>query len=72
MDYYTDDLTLYVLVRDLFLASSITCFLWALHRIGNGVSLSGRVAVYRHLGDACTPEEREQLIHKIKCETLRY
>lgn len=72
MDYYDDELTIYGLVRDLFVASSITCFLWALHRIGTGVRMSGRVAAYRKLGDAYTPEEREELIHKIKLDSLRY
>lgn len=72
MDYYDDELTVYGLIRDLFLASSITCFLWALHRIGTGVSLSGRVAALSEAAEAFTPEEREQLIHKIKCESVRY
>lgn len=72
MDYYDDELTIYGLVRDLFTASAITCFLWALHRIGTGVRLSGRVTAYRKMGDEYTPEEREELIHKIKADSLRY
>lgn len=72
MDYYEDEMTVYGLVRDLFIASSVTCFLWALHRIANGLVVSGRVASYRELPEAYTPEEREALIHKIKRESLRY
>lgn len=72
MDYYSDELTIYGLIRDLFVASSITCFLWALHRIANGVVVSARVASYREMSDAYTPEEREVLIHKMKRESLRY
>lgn len=72
MDYYDDDLTIYGLIRDLFVASSVTCFLWALHRMGNGLTLSARVTAYRKLSDAYTPEEREVLIHRIKSQSMRY
>ncbi len=72
MDYYDNELTIYGLIRDLFVASSITCFLWALHRIGNGLVVSARVAAYRELPDSYTTDEREVLIHKIKRESLRY
>lgn len=72
MDYYDDELTVYGLVRDLFVASSITCFLWAMHRIGHGLSVSGRVAALREVGEAYTPEEREVLIHRIKQESMNY
>jgi len=72
MDYYDDELTIYGLVRDLFAASAITCLLWAMHRIGNGVSLAGRVAAFRESADAYTPEEREELIHRLKNESMRY
>lgn len=72
MDYYDDQLTIYGLVRDLFAAASVTCFLWALHRIGHGLSVSGRVAAYKELAEAYTPEEREVLIHRIKKESMNY
>lgn len=72
MDYYDDELTVYGLVRDLFVAASVTCFLWAMHRIGHGLSVAGRVAAYRELSEAYAPEEREVLIHRIKQESLRY
>ena len=65
MHYYDDELTVYGLIRDLFVASSVTCFLWALHRIGSGVRLSARITAYRKLEEAYTPEEREVLIHKV-------
>lgn len=72
MDYYDNELTIYGLVRDLFVASSVTCFLWALHRIANGLVMQGQVSAYRELSEAYTPEEREVLIHKIKKESVRY
>lgn len=72
MDYYDNELTIYGLVRDLFVASSVTCFLWALHRIANGLVMQGQVAAYSELSEAYTPEEREVLIHKIKKESVRY
>lgn len=72
MDYYDNELTIYGLVRDLFVASSITCLLWALHRIANGLVMQGQVSAYRELSEAYTPEEREVLIHKIKRESVRY
>ena len=72
MDYYDNELTIYGLVRDLFIASSITCFLWALHRIANGLVMQGQVSAYSELSEAYTPEEREVLIHKIKRESVRY
>ncbi len=72
MHYYDDELTVYGLVRDLFVAASVTCFLWAMHRVGHGLTLQGRVNAYRRLGEAYAPEEREQLIHRIKHDSLRY
>jgi len=74
MDYYPhyddwDDL--YALIRDLFFASAITCLLLAVHRIARGVALGGRVTALKKLGDAYTPEEREQLIHIIKRDSLK-
>lgn len=72
MDYYDDELTLYGLVRDLFCAASVTCFLWAMHRIARGVIMTGQVAAYEEFVEAYTPEEREVLIHKVKNESLRF
>jgi hypothetical protein len=69
---YDSELTIYGLVRDLFVASAATCFLWAMHRIANGLVVTGRVGAYRELPEAYTPEEREVLIHRIKQESLRY
>lgn len=57
---------LYGLVRDLFMAGAITCFLYAIHRIANGLMLTGQVKALKGYGDAFAPEEREVLIHKIK------
>lgn len=72
MDVYDNELTIYGLIRDLFVASSVTCFLWAMHRVANGLVVAGRVGAYRELPEAYTPEEREVLIHRIKRESLRY
>lgn len=72
MHYYDDEFTLYGLVRDLFVAASVTCFLWAMHRVARGLIMVGQVKAFDELGDAYTPEEREQLIHRIKHETTRY
>lgn len=73
MHYYDDDdLTVYGLIRDLFCASAITCFLWASHRMGKGLVLKARIKALDELEDAYTPEEREVLIHRIKAESLRY
>ena len=73
MRWYDDEpVTVYGLVRDLFCAGAITCALYALHRIANGLLLGGAVKTYDRLEDAYTPEEREVLIHKIKRRSLRY
>lgn len=72
MHYYDDELTLYGLVRDVFVACAVTCFLWAMHRVARGVILVGQVNAYDELEDAFTPEEREQLIHRIKTESARF
>lgn len=72
MGYYDDDLTLYQLIRDLFVAASITCFLYAMHRIARGTIMAGQVAAFAELSDAYTPEEREALIHRIKVESFKY
>jgi hypothetical protein len=72
MHYYEDDLTLYGLVRDLFCASAITCFLWGVHRVGKGAVLKARIKALEEFGDEYAPEEREILIHRIKAESLHY
>ncbi len=73
MRWYDDEpVTAYALVRDLFCASAITCALYALHRIANGLLLGGTMKAYDRLEEAYTPEEREVLIHKIKSRSLRY
>lgn len=69
-DLYPASFTLYDLIRDLFVASAITCFLLAMHRIGTGVLASARVSALTELGEAYTPEEREVLIHKIKANSF--
>jgi hypothetical protein len=66
MNYYDDELTVYGLVRELFVAGSITFFLYAMHRLASGRMLSSRVKAYDKLADAYTAEEREILIHRIK------
>lgn len=73
MRLYDDEpVTVYGLVRDLFCVGAVTCALYALHRIANGLLLGGAVKTYDRLEDAYTPEEREVLIHKIKRRSLRY
>ena len=69
-DYFGEPETIFDLAKTVFLAAAITCVLSALHRIGNGIALQGRVAAYDLLEDAYTPEEREVLIHKIKANSL--
>jgi len=71
MDYYDNELTVYVLVRDVFAALSITCFLFALHRIANALMIQSRVVAYDEFADAYAPEERELLIHKVKQGSFR-
>jgi hypothetical protein len=60
----------YGLVRDLYCASAVVCFLYALHRIANGLMLAGEIKAFDKFEDAYTPEEREALIHKIKVQSL--
>ncbi|MHB1136904.1 MAG: hypothetical protein ACYCXR_09815 [Coriobacteriia bacterium] len=62
--------TVYELAHDLFLAGSITCFLYALHRIARGLTLTARVKALDEFEDAYEPEEREALMHKIKASSL--
>ncbi len=64
--------TVYALVRDLFIAAALVCFLGALNRVARGLILTGRVKAFDELEDAYTPEEREVLIHKIKVQSLRH
>ena len=66
------ELTIYGLICDLFLASAITCFLWAMQRASKGVMLRARVKAFDELVDEYTPQEREELIHRIKTESLSY
>jgi len=72
MHYYDDDLTLYELVSNVFLAAVAVCFLWAINRSARGTLLRARVKAYEELSDAYTPEERETIIHRIKADSLRY
>lgn len=69
---YDDWDDLYMLLRDIFVALSITCFLYAAHRVGNGLMLTARVESLAEFGEAYTPEEREALIHKVKQASLKY
>jgi len=69
-DYIEAPETIFGVVRALFLAGSISCFLLASHRIARGLLLTGRVAAFDSLEDAYTPEEREVLIHRIKHDSM--
>jgi hypothetical protein len=69
--YVEEPETIFGVVRAVFCAAAISCFLLAAHRISRGLLLTGRVAAFDSLEDAYTPEEREVLIHKIKIESLR-
>jgi len=63
--------TIFGVLRAVFLAAAFTSFLFAAHKISRALMLTGRVAAFDELEDAYTPEEREQLIHKIKNDSLR-
>jgi len=63
---------LYGLVRDLFMAGAVTCFLYAFSRIATGTMLTGQVKALKAYGDAFAPEEREVLIHKIKKNAMHH
>jgi len=63
--------TVYGLMRDLFVAGAMVSFLWAIHHVSRALLLGARVKTFEKLGDAYTPEEREQLIHVIKVQSLR-
>jgi len=69
-DYIEAPETIFGVVRALFCAGAISCFLLASHRIARGLLLTARVAAFDELEDAYTPEEREMLIHKIKQGSL--
>lgn len=72
MRWHDDEpVTIYALLRDLFCMGAVTCALCALHRIANGLMLRGTLDAYTELKEAYTPEEREQLIHKVKSRSLR-
>ena len=74
MDQYLHRLrrpeTVLGLVRDIFLAASITCFLYALNRIASALSLSARVKALDEFEKSYAPEERDALIEKIRVESL--
>lgn len=69
---YDDWDDLYMLLRDIFMALSITMLLWTAHRIATGLMLGARVESLAEFGEAYTPEEREVLIHKVKRDSLKY
>jgi len=69
-DYIEEPDTIFGVLKAVFLAGAISCFLLASHRIARGLLLAGRVAAFDSLEDAYTPEEREVLIHRIKIESL--
>lgn len=74
MHYYThrlrDPETLYGLVRDVFLAAAITCFLDASHRIARAMLLNARVKALKELEEVYEPEEAEALVAKVKRSSL--
>ncbi len=63
---------LWDLARDVFAALAVTCFLYAAHRVANGLLLGARITALREMGEAYTPEEREVLIHTVKHGSMRY
>lgn len=70
IEYMEEPDTIFGVLKAVFLAGAISCFLLAAHRIARGLLLTGRVAAYDSLEDAYTPDERQALIHKIKLESL--
>ena len=70
MSYHDEPTSLYGLVRDLYCAAAVACFLYAMHRIAGALMLSGEMKALKKFEDAYTPEEREALIHKIKVQSL--
>lgn len=71
MHYYDDDITIYQLVRDVFTGIALVGLVVAISRVARSLLLAGQVDAYDELADAYTPEEREQLIHRIKVGSLR-
>jgi hypothetical protein len=69
-DYMEEPETIFGVLRAVFAAGAISCFLLAAHRIARGLLLTARVAAFDELEDAYTPEERELLIHRIKVDSL--
>ncbi len=65
-----DPETVYGLVRDVFLAASITCLLSALHRIAHALTLTARVKALDEFEDSYTPEEREIMLAKVRAGSL--
>ena len=70
-DYIEEPETIFGVVKALYCAGAIACFLLAAHWIARGLLLTARVAAFDSLEDAYTPEERELLIHKIKLDSIR-
>ena len=70
MGYHSNEPSLYGLLRDLYCAAAVACFLYAMHRIAAGLMLTGEIKALKQFEDAYTPEEREILIHKIKVQSL--
>jgi hypothetical protein len=70
-EYIEEPETIFGVLRAVYVAAAIVCFLFAAQRIGRALLLTGRVAAFDALEDAYTPEEREVLIHKIKIASLR-
>ncbi|MDP2181769.1 MAG: hypothetical protein Q8K99_04275 [Actinomycetota bacterium] len=70
--HYNEWDELYGLIKDIFCGLAVTCFLYALHRTANGVELGARLKALDRYGDAYTPEEREELIHKIKRDSMKF
>lgn len=61
----------FLLVETVYWAGCAACFLFALHRIADGVQLQGRLKALKEIPDAFTDDERVELIHKIKTHALR-
>jgi hypothetical protein len=71
-DYIDDYDPIFGLVKAVFCASAVTCFLLAAHRIAKALMLTGEVAALGELEDAYTAEERELMIHKIKHRSMSF
>lgn len=62
----------FILVESLYWAGCAACFLFAMHRIADGMKLQGRLKALKAMPDAFTDEERVELIHKVKSQALRH